>query len=49
MPDELARFEEAWKGNNLGPLPDYDVQRKKGKPFFVPFESLLLPVWPSSI
>lgn len=27
--DELARFEEAWKGNNLGPLPDYDVQRKK--------------------
>ncbi|XP_004506507.1 uncharacterized protein [Cicer arietinum] len=26
--DELARFEEAWKGNNLGKLPDYDVHRK---------------------
>lgn len=27
--DELAHFEEAWKGNNLGQLPDYDIQRKK--------------------
>ncbi|CAI8600786.1 unnamed protein product [Vicia faba] len=27
--DELARFEETWKGNNRGRLPDYDVHRKK--------------------
>ncbi|CAJ2655628.1 unnamed protein product [Trifolium pratense] len=27
--DELARFEDAWKGNNLGTLPDYDAIRKK--------------------
>ena len=27
--DELAHFEEAWKGNNLGTLPNYDVHRKK--------------------
>jgi len=39
--DELAHFEEAWKGNNLGPLPDYDVHRKKGRPFSVPYEPIL--------
>lgn len=27
--DELTHFEEAWKGTNLGPVPDYDIQRKK--------------------
>jgi hypothetical protein len=32
--DELARFEDAWKGNNLGTLPDYDTLGKKGKLVF---------------
>ncbi|XP_061352118.1 uncharacterized protein LOC133297069 isoform X2 [Gastrolobium bilobum] len=28
--DELAGFEEAWKGNNMGKLPGYDVHKNKG-------------------
>ncbi|TKY63734.1 myeloid leukemia factor [Spatholobus suberectus] len=27
--DELAGFEEAWKGNNMAQLPGFDVQRKE--------------------
>jgi len=34
--DELAGFEEAWKGNNMAQLPGFDVHRKEGKLSFFP-------------